>query len=75
MGALVVYDITNRASFEALDEWIGSLLEKANQDIQVMLVGNKLDMVHSNPNLREVDIEEAQRFAQDNGFMFVETSA
>ena len=45
MGALIVYDITNRSTFEELDNWIQSLLEKSSQDIQVVLVGNKLDMV------------------------------
>ena len=50
-------------------------MNKAEPDIQVILVGNKIDKVRQNPGTREVEIEEAQNVAERNGFMFVETSA
>ena len=45
VGALLVYDITNRESFEQLDTWIENLMSRAEKDIQIILVGNKIDKV------------------------------
>ena len=39
------------------------------------MLGNKLDLVKNDPSLREVEPEEAQQLAEDNGFLFLETSA
>ena len=50
-------------------------MSKAEPEIQVILVGNKIDKVRRDPSCRQVDIEEAQLIAERNGFMFVETSA
>ena len=50
-------------------------MSNAEPDIQVILVGNKIDKVRQNPSSRQVEIEEAQALAERNGFMFVETSA
>ena len=40
-----------------------------------MLVGNKLDLVHADENAREVSKSTAQYFAEEEGMMFIETSA
>lgn len=46
LGALIVYDVTNRRSFEDLEEtWIENLMSRAEPDIRVILVGNKIDLV------------------------------
>ena len=45
VGALLVYDITNRESFEQLDTWIENLTSRAERDIQIILIGNKVDKV------------------------------
>ena len=75
LGALLVYDVTNRLSFDELDTWIQNLMQKAEADIQVIMVGNKLDKVRQNPSLRQVELAEAQQLAEANNFMFLETSA
>ena len=75
VGALLVYDITSRDSFEQLDVWIENLMSRAEKDIQIILLGNKVDKVRKNPNLREVDTREGKMLADQNGFMFFETSA
>ena len=75
MGALLVYDVTSRETFDELDNWIESLMSKAEPDIQVILVGNKVDKVRKDPSLREVEIEEAKFLAERHGFLFIETSA
>ena len=40
-----------------------------------MLVGNKLDLVQNNPNLREIPTDAAKQFAKEENLMFIETSA
>ena len=59
MGALLVYDITKRDTFDNLHIWIDLILNQASQDLQVILIGNKLDLVSQNQNLREVETSEA----------------
>ena len=70
-----MYDITNRESFEQLDTWIDNLLSRAEPDIVVMLIGNKLDKVRQDSSLREVDYDEGENLAHKNDFVFMETSA
>lgn len=43
-AVLVVYDITNRSSFDDLTEWMERLEESANNDITVCIIGNKTDL-------------------------------
>ena len=45
IGALLVYDITNEESFSVCNRWIEELKNKAEPDVVIMLVGNKLDLV------------------------------
>eukprot|EP00042_Codosiga_hollandica_P035279 m.260308 g.260308 ORF g.260308 m.260308 type:complete len:210 (+) comp54599_c0_seq3:192-821(+) len=70
-GALLVYDITNRESFNALTNWLTDARSLASQDIVIILVGNKKDLEGE----REVTFLEASKFAQDNDLLFFETSA
>lgn len=67
-----MYDITRHDTFEDLPKWLGELkLNEAHPDSVIMLVGNKSDLT----NQRAVSQEEATKFAEDNGTMFMETSA
>lgn len=52
LGALIVYDITKRQTFEHVQFWLESLLNQAEQNLCIMLVGNKLDIVQENPSKR-----------------------
>lgn len=61
LGAIIVYDITRRATFDNVKFWLDSLLMQAESNICVMLVGNKLDLVKSDPRRRQVSEEEARR--------------
>jgi len=74
-AALVVYDITKPASFIKARHWVKELHEQANKDIVIALVGNKLDLVNDDADLRKVSIEEGQNLAQEQGLLFFETSA
>ncbi|GAA5862748.1 hypothetical protein JCM3774_001907 [Rhodotorula dairenensis] len=71
-AAVVVYDITSAASLVKARSWIAELQRQADPGIVVMLVGNKLDLAESE---RQVPTEEAQRFADEEGLMFMEVSA
>ncbi|KAJ3279372.1 Ras- protein Rab-25 [Borealophlyctis nickersoniae] len=73
-GAVVVYDITNRDSFNEVRRWVRDFKEKANKAVNpiIMIVGNKLDL---QDRAREVPTHEAQAYALAHGFLFMETSA
>ena len=61
LGCLIVYDITNRKTFQNLKYWLTTLLDSAEQDICIMLVGNKLDLVEEDPRARQVSQQEAMQ--------------
>ena len=64
LGALLVYDITSRETFDQLqDSWIDDLEARSSPDIQVILVGNKKDLVRAQPDLREVTEAEGRALA------------
>ncbi|XP_049632535.1 ras-related protein Rab-4A [Suncus etruscus] len=70
-GALLVYDITSRETYNALTNWLTDARMLASQNIVIILCGNKKDLDAD----REVTFLEASRFAQENELMFLETSA
>uniref|UniRef100_A0A1B6BX20 small monomeric GTPase n=1 Tax=Clastoptera arizonana TaxID=38151 RepID=A0A1B6BX20_9HEMI len=70
-GALLVYDITSRDSFNALGDWLADARALASPNIVILLVGNKKDLEAD----RDVSFLEASRFAQENDLMYLETSA
>ena len=43
-GAVLVYDISNRKSFEKLSFWIKEIKENSPEDIKIILLGNKKDL-------------------------------
>jgi Ras-related protein Rab-2A len=69
-GALLVYDISRRETFEHVGRWLEEARQNGNPHMVVMLVGNKAD--HEK---REISKEEGEKFAQKNGLLFMETSA
>ncbi|NWU72582.1 RAB25 protein, partial [Pterocles burchelli] len=71
VGALVVFDITKHQTYDVVERWLKELYDHAEPSIVVMLVGNKTDLAQA----REVPMEEAKMFADNNGLLFVETSA
>ncbi|CAI2371377.1 unnamed protein product [Moneuplotes crassus] len=74
-GALVVYDITNESSYNNVQNWVQELKENADDDVVIMLVGTKLDIVLKNRTRRKVAKEEAKLFAEKNKMLFEETSS
>jgi len=70
-AAIVVYDISNQESFAKAKNWVKELQRQASPNIVIALSGNKADLA----NKRVVEYEEAQSYADDNGLLFMETSA
>jgi GTPase SAR1 family protein len=70
--AIVVYDVTQRATFEALDQWCAELAEKGPANLEVVIVGNKIDLAED----RVVEASAGRAFAAEHGAKwFTEVSA
>jgi small GTP-binding protein len=69
--ALVVFDITNHASFDSLPVWIENYYKNGPEEKNIILIGNKKDMEES----RQVTRQEAEIFSETNNMMYFETSA
>jgi Ras-related protein Rab-2A len=70
-GALLVYDITRRDTFQHLGRWLEEAKQHAQENMVSLLIGNKNDLDHK----RAVSTEEGKAFADANGLLFLETSA
>jgi len=70
-GALLVYDITRRSTYNHLTSWLTDARNLTNPNTVIMLIGNKKDL----EDKRDVTFEEARAFAEENGLIFLETSA
>ncbi|KAM3821836.1 ras-related protein Rab-2B [Vipera latastei] len=70
-GALLVYDITRRETFNHLYTWLEDARQHSSPHMVIMLIGNKSDM----ENRRVVQKEEGEAFAREHGMVFMETSA
>ena len=69
--AFVVYDITNKNSFESSKIWIDDCKTYMHKQVIIVLIGNKCDLEDE----RQVTTEEGQELADAYGLLFFETSA
>ena len=69
-GGVLVYDMTNRNSFNSLDYWLKQIRQNAG-DIPLVLAGNKIDILDQ----RKVTEEEGRSFAESRNLLYLETSA
>ena len=70
-GAFIVYDITKKESFKNVDKWIKDLKEFGDEDVTILIIGNKCDLEDE----REVSIEEVKKKAELFDIGYCETSA
>lgn len=68
---MLVYDVTNRESFENLSKWMDETRSYANDKISLILVGNKSDL----ESRRAVTYEQGFEFAKRHHMLFCEASA
>lgn len=66
-----MYDITNRQSFQSVDKWIEDAKNLRDDDVLLILAGNKSDL----NDHRQVSTKEAQEYASRRNILFFETSA
>lgn len=78
-GAILVYDITNRQSFNNVSRWLEEAKINGNAEMVFVVVGNKCDMEMEYLVFylfsRKVSYEEGSKFAKENGLVFMEVSA
>ncbi|XP_073058750.1 ras-related protein RABA5a-like [Primulina eburnea] len=71
VGALLVYDISRRQTFESIGRWLNELHTHSDMNVVTILVGNKSDL----KDAREVKTAEGKSLAETQGLFFIETSA
>ncbi|KAJ1757534.1 Ras- protein Rab-14 [Coemansia sp. RSA 1807] len=71
IGTILVYDITNRETFESLERWLSDARQLTPARSIFVLVGNKAD----DAQRREVSFDEGKTYADENGMLFAEASA
>ncbi|EAN34115.1 Ras-related protein Rab-2A [Theileria parva strain Muguga] len=69
-GALLVFDISRRSTFEHLTKWLEEVRDHGSPTMSIILIGNKTDVAS-----REVEYHEGKQFADQNDLIYMETSA
>lgn len=70
-GIILVYDVTDKDSFNNIKTWLKEVDKYSNENVQKLIVGNKTDIIEK----RNVDYEEAKQFADSVNIPLIETSA
>lgn len=71
VGALVVYDISRRQTFDSVGRWLNELHIHCDMNVVTILVGNKTDL----KDAREISTAEGKSLAESEDLFFTETSA
>ncbi|MFX1465779.1 MAG: Rab family GTPase [Promethearchaeota archaeon] len=69
-GGLIIYDVTNKESFDHLDKWFNDINNQCG-GISLIVIGNKIDLEAD----RVISTEEGEQYAFQKGVKFFETSA
>ena len=70
-GIILIYDITNKYSFDNLKNWIKEIKNESSKNILISILGNKMDDVKN----RIITTEQGKKFVEENGLIFCECSA
>lgn len=70
-GALLVFDISNRQTLKKINEWLSEIRIFAGENIPFILVGNKVDLIRDDNNIRKA----AEKLATEEATIYIETSA
>jgi GTPase SAR1 family protein len=68
---MIVFDVTQESSINNVSYWIKNMKEHAPENVYVILVGNKCDLVEK----RVVSAEQAEQIAEQHDLKYFETSA
>ncbi|KAH8302061.1 hypothetical protein KR044_002311 [Drosophila immigrans] len=69
---LLLYDVTNKTTYDNIRAWLGEIREYAQEDVVIVLIGNKADCGSSE---RQVKREDGERLGREHNVPFMETSA
>jgi len=69
-GIILMYDITDRSSFESIKGWVKSIIDEKGDNFPIVLLGNKIDL----EDKRKVSTKEGQNEADTLGLKFFEVS-
>ena len=69
--AIIVYDVTNKQSFENIQNWLEDVHNQSPKTVLIALIGNKIDL----DDKRVISFDEGKELALKNGIIFMETSA
>jgi len=72
-GALIVFDLTRAKTYKGIKDWVYEMRQLTEENIPFVLIGNKCDLFDDIGPV--VDSEDAQRFAESEGNIYIETSA
>ncbi|MFX1279259.1 MAG: Rab family GTPase [Promethearchaeota archaeon] len=72
-GALVIYDLTQLKTYQAIDGWLLEMFDILKENIPFIIIGNKVDLLEEIPRTIEKDI--VRKYAQNRDSMYIETSA
>lgn len=70
-GAILVYDITRKATFNRVHSWLSDARSLTSPQTVFILIGNKGDL----NDTREVSFDDGKQLAEENGMFFLECSA
>ena len=71
MGTIIIYDITNKNTYNNLQNWINLIKEECGKHMRILIVGNKSDL----DSQREVSKEDAINYAKHEKAQYIETSS
>ncbi|KAH0786198.1 small GTP-binding protein [Histomonas meleagridis] len=71
VGVILVYDITEKKTFEEINLWLGDVHSLCDPSASIILIGNKCDL----EDKRVITLAEAENFAKNHQLMYLETSA
>ena len=72
-GALVIFDLTQLKTYEALEDWISEMFEILQDNIPFIIIGNKVDLVEE--FARSIDQNIVRSYAEKKDSTYIETSA
>lgn len=74
-GIMVVYDVTNKDSFDNVGLWMTEIDKNGRDGVNRILLGNKAEEAKGDVLGRQVTADAARSYAESKGLTFLEVSA
>lgn len=63
-GSLIVFDLTNKESFESVERWFSEVKNECNSDLVTVLIGNKCDLIKERKVKKEEALDKAEKLGK-----------